>query len=255
MYAVIRSISTILILLILSINKLHAAGDHPLSSARRDALNKQFDKTIAAMTQAIEKDPKNLNNYSRRGDAYLFRGRFKQAVADYDKTVELNPESKTSHWRRGIAYFYAIEYKKAAHQFEIYNSFDQVDRENGIWRFFSQSKAYGSKKARQGLLKYKKDDRQPFPSVYKLFEAKMTPAEILQEIRSAGVADTEREKRFFYAQLYIGLNYAVQGKPEKAKQHLRQAVANTWGPEAGFGPSFMWHVGRVHYELLISREK
>ena len=35
------------------------------------------------------------------------------------------------------------------------------------------------------LLKYKKDDRQPFPSVYKLFEAEMTPDEILAEISGA----------------------------------------------------------------------
>jgi len=104
-------------------------------------------------------------------------------------------------------------------------------------------------------LKYQKDDRQPFPSVYKLFEAKMTPDEILAEIRSADVTDTQREKRYFYAHLYIGLNDAVDGKLEKAKQHLRLAVANTWGPKGGFGPSYMWHVGRVHYDLILNRNK
>jgi lipoprotein NlpI len=254
MHAVYRPIFMIPVLFILSINSLSAADDHPLSSEQRDAINKQYDKTIMAMTQAIEKEPKNVDHYSRRGDAYFFRGRFKKSVADYEKMVELNPKVETSHWRKGIAYFYAKEYKKAAHQFEIYNTIDQVDRENGIWRFFSQSKAYGIKKARQGLLKYEKDDRRPFPSVYKLFEAKMTPDEILAEIRSADVTDTEREKRFFYAHLYIGLNEAVEGKPEKAKKNLRKAVANTWGPKAGFGPSYMWHVGRVHYELFLVRK-
>ena len=251
-----RFASAILVLLMLMINTSHSADDdHPLSPEKRDALNKQFEKTITAMTRAIEKDPTNGDHYSRRGDALFFRGRFKNAAADYEKMVELDPKLETSHWRRGIAYFYTKEYKKAAYQFEIYNSFDQVDRENGIWRFFSQSKAYGIKKARRGLLKYKKDDRQPFPSVYKLFEAKMTPDEILAEIRTADVADAEREKRYFYAHLYIGLNHAVEGKPEKAKKYLRLSVANTWGPNAGFGASYMWHVGRVHYALLISRVK
>jgi len=142
---VFRSISTILVLLIFSINTLPADDDHPLSSEQRDALNKQFDKTISAITQAIEKDPNHVNHYSRRGDAYFFRGRFNKAVADYEKMVELKPELETSHWRKGIAFFYAKKYKNAAHQFEIYNTIDQVDRENGIWRFFSQSKAYGIK--------------------------------------------------------------------------------------------------------------
>lgn len=231
-----------------------AADEHPLPARQRDAMNAEFDKSIARFTKMIEDDPKNVGYYSRRGDARFFRGRFKEAVADYEKMVTLKPDMAASHWRRGIAYFYAGQYKQAAHQFEIYHSFDDVDRENGIWRFFSQTKAYGIEKARKGLLKYKKDDREPFPAVYKLFAGEIKPGKILEQIKSADVDENEREKRLFYAQLYIGLNEAVTSKrPSKmAVEHLRQAVANKWGPKAGYGPNYMWHVGRVHYELLTT---
>jgi lipoprotein NlpI len=222
----------------------------PLSEASRAALAKQQDEAIARSTEAIQKQPRNPDLYSRRGDALFFRGRFPEAVADYEKMVELDPDLETSHWRRGIAYFYAGKYREAAHQFEIYHSFDQVDRENGIWRFLSQARAYGIEKAREGLLKYKKDDREPFPAVYQLFAGKTTPDEILKQIADARLDPSEREKRLFYAELYIGLNYAVEDQPEQAAQHLRAAVRNTWGPKAGFGPNYMWHVGRLHYELL-----
>ncbi len=167
--------------------------------------------------------------------------------------VELNPDLDASHWRRGIAWFYAGEFKKAAGQFERYHSFDDVDRENGIWRYFSQHRAYGAEKARAGLLKYRKDDREPFPSVYQLFAGKTKPAEILTGIREADVSADEREKRLFYAQLYIGLNHSIEDETEAARAALREAVANRWGPTAGYGPTYMWHVGRVHYDLL--REK
>ncbi len=229
------------------------AGNHPLSVEDRRKMNKDLDETIQRLTESIRTDPKNVSFYSRRGDALFFRGRFQQSVADYEKMVELNPQLDASHWRRGIAWFYAGQFKQAAHQFEIYNTFDNIDRENGIWRFFSQTKGYGLKQARQGLLKYQKVDRQPFPAVYKLFEEKLTPDEILAQIAKADIDKIERERRLFYAELYIGLNYEIHGKPQPAVEHLRKATANNWGRSAGFGANYMWHVGRLHYELLTAR--
>lgn len=226
---------------------------HPLPAEERGRLRRSFDDAVARWTRAVDADPRGVDAYSRRGDARFFRGDFREAVADYEKMVELDGTLAAPHWRRGIAYFYAGEYEKAAGQFEAYHSHDDVDRENGIWRYFSQAKAYGLEKARQGLLKYEKDDREPFPAVYQLFAGKTSPDEILKAIRSAKVDDSEREKRLFYAHLYIGLHHAVEGKPAQALPHLREAVANAWGPHAGTGPAYMWQVGRLHYELLSGK--
>lgn len=211
---------------------------------------KTLDRQIEEFTRQLEQDPQRIELYSQRGDAQFFRGRFADAVADYEKMVELEPKLETSHWRRGIAYFYAGQFKDAAHQFEIYHTFDDVDRENGIWRFFSQAKAYGVEKAREGLLKYRKDDREPFPALYGLFAGTITAEEILKTIHEAKLDADEREKRLFYAELYIGLNEAVTGDPQAALPPLRRAVANTWGPKAGYGPHYMWQVGRLQLELL-----
>lgn len=224
--------------------------EHPLSIEKRAMLTASFQDRIDRTTKLIAAEPDVVEHYSSRGDARFFLARFDEAVADYEQMVKLKPELATSHWRRGIAYFYANRPKDAAHQFEIYHTFDDVDRENGIWRFFSQVRATGIEKAREGLLKYRKDDREPFPAVYRLFEGKTKPAEILDGIRQAEITKDQREMRLFYAQLYIGLNDAVEDKPEEARAHLKEAVANTWGPVAGYGPAYMWHVGRVHYDLL-----
>lgn len=219
-------------------------GEHPLSAERR----KQIDDECRAV---IATSP----NPSARGDAYFKLGRFAEAVADYDKMVELEPGLDAGHWRRGIAWFYAGQFEKAAGQFERYHSFDNVDRENGIWRYFSQRRAFGKEKAQEGLLRYEKDDREPFPDVYALFQGKRTPEQILEKIDAAKIGDDDREARRFYAHLYIGLNFAVEDKPEQAIPHLRKAVANTWGPSAGYGPTYMWHVGRLQYDLLSQKKK
>ena len=228
-------------------------GESPLSVEQQTTLTKTFEKSLAESTKLVEAGSKNTNAYSRRGDALFFLGRFDETVADYEQMVTLDESLGNSHWRRGIAFFYAGRFKDAAAQFESYHSLDQVDRENGIWRYLSQHKAYGQKQAREGLLQYEKDDREPFPSVYKLFSGTMTPQQILDAIDKAKISKDEREKRLFYAHLYIGLNHAVEGDDAAAQRHLRLSTLNTWGPSAGYGPSYMWQVGRLHEELLRTK--
>lgn len=230
-----------------------AAGEHPLGAKRRAALQKRYRQVVKQQSQVLRAKPDDVAAYSRRGDAYFFLARFQDALADYDKMVALDAKRAASHWRRGIACFYAGRFRKAAQQFEMYRTVDMVDRENGIWRFFSQAKAYGLEKARRDLLKYKKDDREPFPDVYRLFAQKITPAKIIANINAAKIGKNERAKRLFYAHLYIGLNHALQGRKKEAREHLRKAVANPWGEKAGYGPHFMWHVGRLQYELLTRK--
>ncbi len=223
----------------------------PLSEEEQTTLQARHQEIIRRTTKGIEESPKKTALYSERGDARFFAGDFPGAVADYEKMVELEPKLATSHWRRGIAYFYAEKYREAANQFEIYHTFDDVDRENGIWRFFSQTKAYGLKKSQAGLLKYKKDDREPFPDVYRLFANKITPEQIVENINKAKLTPTESQKREFYAHLYIGLNHALHDRAKEAKTHLAKAIENKWAIDAGFGPNYMWHVGRVNYDLLM----
>lgn len=222
-----------------------------LSTIQQTTIDKANRATVKSATAALKSAPDSINLLSRRADSYFNLREFDKAVDDYDRMVELNPASDASHWRRGIAYFYAKQYKKAAGQFERYHSFDDVDRENGIWRFFSQYKAYGEKKAKEGLLKYRKDDREPFPSVYKLFADELASDDILKTIAAAKIGENERQKRLFYAHLYIGLNDAVKGRKKSATRHLRKSTANKWAPTAGFGPNYMWHVGRLQLDLLL----
>jgi lipoprotein NlpI len=225
------------------------------SAEEQAKLQVEQSQRVKQQTIAIEKTPASIDAHSKRGDAYFFLGEFDKSLADYEKMVQLDESMAAGHWRRGIADFYAGKFKAAADQFELYHSFDDVDRENGIWRYLSQFKAHGRDKAREGLLKYKKDDREPFPAVYQLFAGKLTPYEILKQIRKAEIDDDERQKRMFYAELYIGLNYDVEKEPQKALEHLRAATAIIWPRKAGYGPNYMWHVGRVHMLELEQRLK
>tara|TARA_R110002072_G_scaffold303069_1_gene492652 strand:+ start:161578 stop:162390 length:813 start_codon:yes stop_codon:yes gene_type:complete len=227
--------------------------DHSLALKKHQELTARLQKAAEELTKKLlEKSADRVSVLSQRGDAWFFLGEFKKSVADYEEMVELDPEQGDSHWRRGIARFYAGQVKEAAEQFEAYHSYDDIDRENGIWRYFSQYRAYGQAKAKEGLLKYRKTDREPFPDVYRLFSGDTTPKQILEAINQAEISQDERKKRLFYAQLYIGLNHAVEGRNAEAIVHLRESTANQWGPNGGYGPRYMWHVGRVHLDLLLN---
>ena len=223
---------------------------HPLDAAALKSLRDAAESTIETTTKQLSTDPRNSDALSRRGDGRFFLSRFKEAVADYDAMVTIDPALDASHWRRGIALFYAGRFEDAAKQFERYHSFDNVDRENGIWRFLCQTKSIGLKKARESLLKYEKDDREPFPDVFKLFAGTITDDEIVKRIESAKISEDDRLSRQFYADLYIGLNHAVQDRPREAQTAFARATKNTWPRTAGYGPRWMWQVGRVHWELL-----
>lgn len=205
---------------------------------------------VNELTAAIKTTPDSVKLHSARGDAHFFLGQFPQAVADYDRMVEMDPKQDASHWRRGIALFYADRFAEAARQFERYHSFDNVDRENGIWRYLCQHRAHGHAEARKGLLKYEKDDREPFADVYRLFAGTMTPAKIVERIESADITKIEREKRRFYAHLYIGLNHLVEDEPAPARRHLQKAVDAKWMTEQDYGPHYMWQVARLQLEQL-----
>ena len=77
--------------------------------------------------------------------------------------------------------------------------------------------------------------------------------EILKKIRDAKLDDEERQKRLFYAELYIGLNHDVEQEPAQALKHLQAATAIKWPRASGYGPQYMWHVGRLHALQLQQR--
>ena len=213
-----------------------------LNSELLESLTKQLRKK--GMIDPAAGDA--VDQYSARGDLQMFLGEFEKAEADYLQMVKLKPELDASHWRLGIAMFFANHPKQAAEQFDRYNSFDNIDRENGIWRYLSHYRAFGKEEAKRQLLRYEKDDRPPFKEVYRLFDGTLTAREVLQAI-PADLPEGARASRLFYSHLYIGMNEVAEENIDDARRSLIMATLNPWPRKAGFGPDYMWHVGRLQY--------
>lgn len=227
-----------------------------LAVADHAAVMEMQSKLVQDLQQRLSRQPE-INNtaadavsrYSTRGDLQMFLGKASAAVEDYRHMVMLDPAQDASHWRLGIALYFADKPVEAAAQFDKYHVFDNVDRENGIWRYLSHYRAFGAERAQQELLRYQKDDRPPFPEVYRMFEGSLTAEQVLSSIPT-DLSEPERQSRLFYADLYIGLHLLVQKKPQEAQAALLRAVQNPWPKSAGYGPNYMWHVGRLQYVQL-----
>jgi lipoprotein NlpI len=217
---------------------------------RQKLLEQELAKRIEGLSKAVDTGAATVSEYSQRGDAYFFSGEFDKALSDYDRMAELDPELLPLHWRRGLALYYVGRYEDAARQFERYFDHDQVDRENGIWRYYAHVREHGEEKARKLLLPYEKGDRAPLNEIHKLCQGKMTAQQVVESFTAPGGSEAQRGQRLFYGHLYVGLDYAVKGSREEARRHLRQALDSDWPATAGYGPQYMWHVGRLQLQLL-----
>ena len=112
-----------------------------------------------------------------------------------DRMVEIDPSVLPLHWRRGLALYYVGRYEDSAKQFERYFEQDKSDRENGIWRFYAQTKQYGIEEARRRLLPYVQPDRAPLPDVYDLCAGKLTVLKLEERLSPSGLPAAEQAKR------------------------------------------------------------
>lgn len=222
----------------------------PLTPEQIEQIHERLDGQIATLTAQIEQRPDEVALFSARGSARFQRGQFAAALDDFDQMVVLRPELAAGHWRRGIALYYAGRPGDGVAQFEGYHTVDSVDRENGLWRFLCQARVEGLEAAQAACWEYTQPDRPPMPELYDIYADKLDADTLLPGIAKQNLPNEERQRRLFYADLYLGLLYGAKGDAELERRHIERAVANRWGRSASGGPGYMWQVARVHWELL-----
>ena len=204
---------------------------------------------LAELTAEIAKSPKSVDLYSERGDHYFQTGEFSKALADYEKMVEIDPKLDVTHWRKGIALYYLERWEESAKQFEKYQTVDDVDRENGIWRFMAMERRVGLEKARDKLIEYFRPDRPPLTEVYRMFQGTLSSA----DFRTKAEPFKPHTKERFYADLYLGIFLDIENERESAVKHLKAAEANEWAKSASGGPGWMWHIAPTHLKMIERR--
>ncbi|MGK7898032.1 MAG: tetratricopeptide repeat protein, partial [Xenococcus sp. (in: cyanobacteria)] len=70
-------------------------------------------EVIATFSRVIELQPKSIDAYLRRSQAYYILEEYQKALDDLGEAIKLEPERSDSYWRRGIIHHKLEEYQKA----------------------------------------------------------------------------------------------------------------------------------------------
>jgi lipoprotein NlpI len=234
------------VLIVVAAPLLHADDKTPAPPKKRTP-----EKILAEHQEALRRSKKLAAEaavaFDMRGAEHFKKGRFKESVADFDRAVELDPKRKPWHWQRGISYYYTGQFVEGQKQFEGYQTVDDNDVENAAWRYLCMARKHGVEKARKTILKIGDDRRVPMRQIYELYAGRMKPDDVLTATTGGKPSPRELSHRLFYAHLYLGLYWEVNGKKDLAKKHLIIAA-----DEHRIG-HYMWDVAHVHANLY--REK
>lgn len=207
-----------------------AAGDH--------------ERAIADYDHSIDLDPKSAEAFDQRGSQHFMLGHIARSIDDFDRSIQLRPQQEPWHWKRGISYYYAGRYDDGRRQFEGYQTVDDNDVENAVWRYLCMARGQGVATARDKILAIKRDGRVPMMEVYALYGGKATPDDVLAAAHAGNPSPAALNERLFYAHLYLGLYYEAAGDSARAREHLATAA------ESHKIGHYMWNVAVVHAKRL-----
>lgn len=75
--------------------------------------NKEFDKALEPLNEALSKDPRNLGTLNSMGTCYMATGNTAKAILTYEKALEINPKAPMAYYNIGSAYQIQQNHKKA----------------------------------------------------------------------------------------------------------------------------------------------
>lgn len=206
----------------------------------------EYTAAVKDLSHVVELDPQNRSIYNIRGSEYFKAGQIEKSIADFDKSITLNPGEEPSHWKRGISFYYSGRYADGRKQFEAYQTFDDNDVENAVWRFLCMARAEGLDKAQADMLRIKRDPRVPMMEVYDMYKGELKPEDVLSAAKAGDPSPAALNQQLFYAHLYLGLYYDALKQDRRALEHVEKSVEHKIG-------HYMWDVARVHRDLLKKR--
>ncbi len=101
--------------------------------------NGDYAGAIVDYTKAIEENPRNLDAYYRRGEAYYALKKYPEAINDFDEYLGLNPNNYYGYFYRGRIYADRQDYQRAISDYnkaiEIKSDFAKAYNNRGYARF------------------------------------------------------------------------------------------------------------------------
>lgn len=151
---------------------------------------KRYDNALAALRQALELDPNNVDALYYSGLVRVAQGRIAEAVAPLEKARKLDPKDQATLFQLGVVYFSLGKYDEAQPLLE--EVFDANPRLESLGYYV-------------GFMRYRKKDYQ---GALRAFRAGASTDPNIQQL----------------ARFYTGLALGILGLPERAAAEIEEAL-------------------------------
>ncbi|MFO0905905.1 MAG: hypothetical protein U0939_23060 [Pirellulales bacterium] len=207
------------------------------------------DQLLKLADDLLARDAEAAEAHYFRGRERFRRGDVAGSVADFDRYVQLRPEREPPQWERGIALYYHAEYARGAKQFELYQTYDDRDVENSVWRYLCLAKKDGVEAARKTMLPIERDPRVPMMDIFRLYAGQAKPDDVLAAAQAGEPSPEVLDGRLFYAHLYLALYYDAAGNRPLVRKYIDLAAEERLRQHPRIN-AYMWAVARVHQRQL-----
>lgn len=161
----------------------------------------QLNEAITEYDKAIQLDPKMVQVYNNRGNAYLDLGQPQRAIPDYDEAIRLNPNYAAAYSNRGFAYINQGQHQRAI---QDYNEAIRLDP--------NHTNAYAGRALTYTLLR---KDQEAEQDVAKAVELGLGVAKLktaIEEFKEATLASAYPGLLGFYLPINLGRRFSRKAR-------------------------------------------
>lgn len=213
-----------------------------LKLAQAHAAVWQDREAVDACTRGLALAPNNADLLTERGHRELPLREFEKARSDLARAVELNPKKMDAYYHLGLAHYFLSEFAKAAEAFRhavdmAPNTDERINSTNWLYASLRRGNRPRDAAEAAAAITAEMTNTEPhtlhYLNLVRLFQVRMTEAEVVPPEPPRGGSDIEAELRFDTVAYGVGNWHLYNGEPAKAQEYFRRVLQGrvwiTWG--------------------------